>query len=69
MKLVWHLPPHFHALYDEYNAIFSIKTLEMIEGDMPLRARKLIVKWAEIHQKELEKMWETKDFKQLPGLE
>jgi len=41
----------------------------MIEGDMPLRARKLIVEWAEMHQKELEKMWNTKEFKQLPGLE
>ncbi|WXJ83889.1 hypothetical protein MTBGP_06760 [Moorella thermoacetica] len=64
-----HLPPHFHALYGEYNAIFNINTLEMIEGDMPLRARKLVMEWAENHQKELEIMWETKEFKQLPGLE
>ncbi len=64
-----HLPPHFHALYGEYNAIFNIQTLTMIEGDMPFRARKLIVEWAEMHQRELEKMWNTKEFKQLPGLE
>ena len=30
-----HNPPHFHAVYGEYNGIFDIKTLEMIEGDMP----------------------------------
>lgn len=64
-----HLPPHFHALYGEYNGIFNIKTLEMIEGDMPVRARKLILEWAETQQKELELMWNTKKFKQLPGLE
>ncbi len=24
--------PHFHALYGEYNGVFSIETLEMIEA-------------------------------------
>ncbi len=28
-----HPPPHFHAVYGEYNALFSIDPLEMIEGD------------------------------------
>lgn len=28
-----HPPPHFHAIYGEYNAIFDIETLKMIEGD------------------------------------
>ena len=32
--------PHFHALYGEYNAIFKIDTMEMIEGDLPKRAKK-----------------------------
>ena len=30
-----HPPPHFHAVYGEYNALFNIETLEMIEGDLP----------------------------------
>lgn len=34
--------PHFHAIYDEYNAVFDIRTLEMLEGDLPMRAQKLI---------------------------
>ena len=41
-----HPPPHFHAVYGEHNAIFNIETLELIEGDLPTRARKLVVEWA-----------------------
>ncbi|MFH1613213.1 MAG: DUF4160 domain-containing protein [bacterium] len=27
--------PHFHAIYGEYNGVFEIETLNMIEGDIP----------------------------------
>ena len=64
-----HLPPHFHAIYGEYNGLFEIDTLEMLEGDLPGRARKMIVEWAGIHKKELIEMWDNKEFKQLKGLE
>ena len=30
-----HGVPHFHAIYAEYNGVFDIQTLEMIEGDLP----------------------------------
>ena len=42
-----HPPPHFHAIYGEYNGLFSIENLEMIEGDLPPRARKMVVEWAQ----------------------
>ena len=32
-----HNPPHIHAVYGEYNGIFRIDSLEMIEGDLPAR--------------------------------
>lgn len=32
--------PHFHAIYGEYNAVFNIQTLEMLEGDLPVRAQR-----------------------------
>jgi len=28
-----HPPPHFHAIYGEYNVLVSIESLEIIEGD------------------------------------
>lgn len=61
--------PHFHALYGEYNAVFAITTLEMMEGDFPLRARRLVQEWAGQYQQQLMAMWENQEFRQLPGLE
>lgn len=51
-----HPPPHFHVMYGEYNALFDIKSLDMIEGDLPRRAQKLVGEWARINQSELSRM-------------
>jgi hypothetical protein len=64
-----HQPPHFHAIYGEYNALFALDTLEMIEGDLPNRAMRLVKEWAERYQKDLQTMWDTQEFVKLPGLE
>lgn len=64
-----HPPPHFHAVYGEHIGLFSIDTIEMIEGDLPNRARNLVVEWAEINRQELKRMWETQEFQKLPPLE
>jgi hypothetical protein len=64
-----HGVPHFHAIYGEYNAVFSIDPIELMEGDLPPRARRLVTEWAASHQDELRRMWTTQEFQQLPGLE
>jgi hypothetical protein len=51
------------------NGVFSIETLEMMEGDLPSRSRKLVKEWATLYQSELLRMWQNNEFKQLPGLE
>jgi len=61
--------PHFHAIYNEYNGVFSISDLIMIEGDLPSKAQTLVKEWALKYKDELEKMWATKDIITLPGLE
>ena len=63
-----HPPPHFHAVYGEYNGLFDIQTLEMFEGDLPARAKKLVLEWAELNQKELLDMWNNQEFRKLPPL-
>jgi len=63
-----HNPPHFHAVYGEYLGMFDIKTLEMLEGDMPVKAQALIKEWAELHKADIMNMWETKVLKKLPPL-
>lgn len=60
---------HFHAIYGEYNAVFSIDTITMIEGDFPPRARRLVEEWGAQYQRDLREMWERQEFRLLPGLE
>ncbi len=64
-----HGVPHFHAIYAEFNGVFDVDSLEMIEGDLPRRAQRLVRDWAEQYQGELRRMWETQEYKKLPGLE
>lgn len=64
-----HGVPHFHAIYGEHNAVYNIQTLEMLEGDLPTRAQRLIKEWSVQYQQELLRMWNTNEFKRLPGLE
>ena len=64
-----HGVPHFHAVYGEFVGVFSIETLEMIEGDLPIRSQHLVKEWAAQYQSELLRMWQNNEFKQLPGLE
>ena len=52
-----HGPPHFHAVYGESQAIFHIETGHMI-GNLPQRARRLVLDWLHMHRVELLKNWE-----------
>lgn len=64
-----HEPSHIHALYGEHVGIFNLKTLEMEEGDLPVKARELVKEWLTQHQSELLDMWEHQSIKKLPPLQ
>ncbi len=53
-----HDPAHFHAIYGECEAVFAIEDLRIIEGKLPGRVAGLVLEWATLHKKELEKDWE-----------
>jgi hypothetical protein len=53
-----HNPPHFHALYGEFEVLIDINTLAVFAGHLPPRALGLVVEWANLHQKELIGNWE-----------
>jgi hypothetical protein len=60
IQMFWrdHTPPHFHALYAEFEAQIDIRTLEVIEGRLPKRALALVLEWASDHRSELMEDWE-----------
>lgn len=63
-----HEPSHIHAVYDEYVGLFDLNTMEMTEGDLPLRAQNYVKEWMILNQKELQKMWESQKIEKLPPL-
>lgn len=53
-----HLPPHFHAEYGEYEALYEIATLRIYEGKLPRRVHNLVIEWADLHRAELMRNWD-----------
>ena len=52
-----HNPPHFHATYQGFNAVFNMDG-DLINWEMPKKQLKLISAWAELHKDELLANWE-----------
>lgn len=52
-----HNPPHFHAIIAEYDALIEIKTLQVLEGELPNNKQKKVLEWAEKHKAELREIW------------
>lgn len=52
-----HLPPHFHARYQEQEVTVDIET-GLVTGTMSKRALRMVFEWMENHQEELLRNWE-----------
>ncbi len=63
-----HNPPHIHAIYGEYMGAIDIQTGELLEGDLPNRALKLVQEWLQVHRQEVLNIWNTQQFKKIPPL-
>jgi hypothetical protein len=53
-----HPPPHFHVQYGGHRASISIDGFDVLDGDLPVRAHRLIREWAGAHQAELRENWQ-----------
>ena len=53
-----HLPPHFHAVYNEYEELIEIRSLETYAGYLPSKHRKKVITWASDKQGFLMEKWE-----------
>ena len=41
-----HLPPHFHAVAPDFEALIEIETMMLLRGSLPGRARRAVMEWA-----------------------
>lgn len=64
-----HEPSHIHALYGEYMGEFNVRTMAMIQGDLPTKAQEMVKEWLSAHQDELQEMWDRQRITKLPPLE
>jgi hypothetical protein len=51
-----HNPPHFHAHFGEFEALFNFDG-EVLKGDFPAGKKRIVAAWAEIHRDELAANW------------
>ncbi len=48
-----HPPPHFHAIYAEYEELIEIRTLSTYVGNLPKVQRNKVIEWAKTKQEYL----------------
>jgi len=58
-----HGPPHFHAVYGEYEVTVDIET-GVVTGRFPKRALGHVMEWATLHRDELLENWTLAQEKQ-----
>ncbi len=64
-----HNPPHIHALYNEDVAAIDFMTGDVLEGHLPPKAMSMVLEWIDLHREELEHIWKTQEFRNIPPLE
>lgn len=68
-----HAPPHFHAIYTQYDTEVGIDPVRIIEGQLPKRVQSMVFEWAAIYQDELRENWKLAragvPLKKIPPLE
>lgn len=52
-----HGAAHFHAVYGEHEASIEIES-GRVHGQLPPRALRLVLEWAELHKAELSENWQ-----------
>ena len=59
IQMFWnyHPPPHFQVRYANSRARVSIEELQIVSGSLPRIAERLVLEWAQIHQREIMENW------------
>jgi len=64
-----HNPPHIHAITNDFAAPFLISTGEIMEGELPPKAKAMVKEFILKYRDELLTMWETEEYRKLPPLD
>ena len=53
-----HMPPHFHAEYNEFEILIEIKSLQILAGSLPAKQMKRVLRWAKDNKTILLNKWD-----------
>lgn len=73
VQMYWtdHPPPHLHAFYAGFEAMFAIETGEVVGGSLPPKVERLVRDWVLAHRAELMDNWrrgrQKLPFNKVPG--
>jgi hypothetical protein len=73
IQMYWsdHNPPHFHAMYQGYEALIAIESGRLIRGELPPNALRMVRRWVLLRKKELLENWrqgsQGEPFRVVPG--
>ena len=54
-----HHGAHIHVEYNESTAVYSIDTVELLDGKLPPKQNRMVIAWMEIHKEELVALWKV----------
>jgi hypothetical protein len=52
-----HLPPHFHVVAPDFEALVGIATLAVLRGSLPAKSRTAVMSWAEANRAAIAAEW------------
>ena len=64
-----HNPPHIHAIYNDDVALIEIANGNVLDGNLPPKALKMVQEWTHLNQEALQDVWDTQIFRMIPPLE
>jgi uncharacterized protein DUF4160 len=73
VQMYWsdHSPPHVHAYYGGFEALFAIETAKVIGGRLPPKVERLVSDWVLARQGDLMENWSRGrrklPFQRVPG--
>ena len=73
VQMYWsdHPPPHVHAFYAGFEALFAIDTGQVIGGSLSRKVERMVGEWTLAHRSDLMENWERgrrkQPFEKVPG--
>ena len=62
-----HPPPHVHVKHGDSEATVAIQTLEVSDGELPVRVERRVIAFVRSRQRELQNAWDLIEQGQNPG--